>query len=76
MAATARSVCASAPNIPIIADAGKVSNFGSDKKKFPTLLVKFTSLVQTKIKFQTLVVNSIKQVTKNAKRHNRSLLIL
>ena len=40
MAATARSVCASAPNIPIIADAGKVSNFGSDKKKVSNFVSK------------------------------------
>lgn len=59
MAATARSVCASAPNIPIIADAGKVSNFlskvsifCSDKKKVSIFGSKVSNLL---VKFQTLV---------------------
>lgn len=33
MAAKAMSVCASAPNIPIIADAGKIFKFGSKIKE-------------------------------------------
>lgn len=51
MAATARSVCASAPNIPIIADAGKVFKFGNKE-----ILKNARNLTKT---FEFLFVDSL-----------------